>query len=138
VSVTSPQTYNTCFKGYVVDIWHMDGQEGLPDFNWVKEVKVTWAGPGATTRAECEDMEGAAILYDNSAAGWVHPWTQSVQGKWVRTLGAFWTCTWPSMTFSIPRVWATRVAATMRLASGSNPTVPVKVSVTTTNQGDFF
>jgi hypothetical protein len=136
LSVTSPTTYNNCGKGYVVDIIHADGAAGLPDFNWHKEVKVTWNGPITLTRAACEDMEGSAIIYDNFGAGWVNPSRISVTGQWIGT-APFQYCSTPKMTFTAYRADKTRVAATMRYMSGSNPTVSVKVSVRTTSQGQW-
>jgi hypothetical protein len=132
VTHTSPATYNTCYKGYVVDVFHNEASLGLPEDGWRKQVTVTWGGPIPLTQAGCENLEGSAILYDYDDFGppdWILPQQQRAVGRWVRVDNQFWTCSIPRMTFTAYPAFKTRVAATMRYISGSNPTASVKIAV---------
>jgi hypothetical protein len=134
VSHTSPATYNTCYKGYVVDVFHHNNPTYGHGDNWRKQVTVRWAGPIPITRSACEAISGSAIVYEYDdfalPPGWVYPERQSVTGQWVRIDGTFNVCRVPSMTFTLYPAFKSRVAATMRYSN--NTTAAAKITVKTT------
>jgi hypothetical protein len=137
VSVTSPTTYNNCYKGYVVDIFHNEAALGLPTIGWQKVITVKWAGPIPITQSGCEAISGAAILYDYDDfenPPWVYPSRQDVVGRWVRPPLANAFCSTPTITYSISGNLASpimhRVAVTMRTAA--NATTKVRTTVKST------
>jgi len=130
LSVTSPTTYNNCYKGYVVDVTHAEASFGLPETGWLKRATVKYAGPIPLTKAACEDLTGKAILYysdDDFGTGWIYPEQYSAAGAWVRPTGLNWHCSTPTMTFWVAPSYQARIAATMRRSAG---TITEKVKVT--------
>jgi hypothetical protein len=63
-SLVSPASYDTCFRGYVVDVHNM-GSGSSP------RIAAYWNGPALTTQEACEQAWGAAIFYKQVSGAWV-------------------------------------------------------------------
>ncbi len=98
----SPSSYDTCFRGYVVDINNLASTE--------KSIVATWHGPGLTTQTACEDAWGAAIFYKKVGGQWVdQTGTMEASGRWSSG------CAYPSIKSpTLTPGQSYRVAATMR------------------------
>ena len=129
----SPTTYNTCTKSYVVDINSLSSTyAGKPRADIQAAVRVRWGSAVPTTQAACEDTQGGAIFYQRSGSSWL-PLTDQVRatGVWARDPFGTFRCTVPEVALQNPTAGVTyRVAATMRLISGTNPTRPVQIQTT--------
>jgi hypothetical protein len=129
----SPTTYNTCFKAYVVDINSLSSTyAGKPSADIQAAIRVSWASAVPTTQAACEETEGGAIFYRRSGGNW-EALTDQVRSKGVWALDPFgsFRCTVPAVALQNPTAGTTyRVAATMRLDPGENPTRKVAIETT--------
>lgn len=74
---TSPSSYDTCYKGYVVDLLDFSGNS-----YWNAGTYVTWAAAHATNQADCEDEWMRVILYDKSGSTYTHIDTIDANGSW--------------------------------------------------------
>jgi hypothetical protein len=69
----SPRSYNTCFKGYVVDIEDVDRTftgEGSPDVDGY--VRIAYADSTITSQSKCESIELRVVVY----------WGKLSNGNW--------------------------------------------------------
>jgi hypothetical protein len=123
----SPTTYNSCTKGYIVDIDYLDAAyagTGDTDANF----SITWNDEVPTTQAACEALWGRAIIYKKVSGVYVDQ-TGNIDsyGTWFGNLG----CTPPAMTSAghvvLEALGSYRVAATMRTAYAGNWTRSLKV-----------
>jgi hypothetical protein len=107
-ALETPSTYNTCFRGYVVDLNNVSGPGS---------VRVAWDDSPPPSRA-CERTWGAAILY------------KKVSGAWVDQTGVLQDYgIWQSPTCFTPRIQTSsiltvgesyRIAVTMRDVYGGS------------------
>jgi alpha-tubulin suppressor-like RCC1 family protein len=119
LGVTSPQSYDTCTKAYVVDLFNV-AQSAAGGY-----VSAVWADTLPGTQASCEDTEGGAIFYKRVGSQWVPITGQSIsRGLWEPTSRlAVNPCRTPAAMFGPLEAGASyRIAATMRRISGGNPT----------------
>jgi hypothetical protein len=123
-ALLSPQTYNTCTKSYVVDLNSI-----LPEFTGGNTAIVaSWGEAVPTTQAACENLEGGAIFYKKVSGAWVAQTGQVYDtGEWVSGPSANF-CLPPHAAFTGAQPGESyRIAATMRLLSGTNPTRRVRI-----------
>jgi hypothetical protein len=122
---TSPSTYSTCFRGYVVDVNNLElAYTGLGGGGgWDAHIAASWAGAVPTTQASCESAWGAAIFYKKVGSSWVAQTGQlEAFGIW-HPAGVFvaW-CETPALStlgeFTLSAGDSYRVAATMRTSYG--------------------
>jgi hypothetical protein len=121
---TSPTTYNTCLKGYVVDVLSLSpeysGSGTLEDAN----LNAYWTGLEPQTQAACEASWGRAIFYQKVDDSWVAV-TGDVDsyGVWEPGLGY---CRAPYLTsaghIGLHANISYRMAATMRTAYAGSTT----------------
>ena len=122
--VVSPSTYNTCYKGYVVDVNNLSARyTGFGSGGgYHAHFSVTWQGTIPTTQAACEAAWSRAIFYEKVGGAWVDQ-TGNIDayGTWLGIFG----CQPPDVTTLgalTPVSGASyRIAATMRTSyAGSN------------------
>lgn len=126
----SPSSYNTCFRGYVVDINNLSvsytgvlppGASGH-DAN----IAVDWRGAVPTTQAACEAAWGSAIFYKKVGGTWVdQSGVLNAYGQWNPGGGGLVAyCSPPSLStlgsVTLQTGAAYRVAATMRTSYGGS------------------
>jgi hypothetical protein len=127
--IVSPQTYNRCTKSYVAQVNTLSsayvgpGSGGGPNGRFV----VRFADTFTNTQAGCEDLEGAAIIFKKNGTSWVN-----ISGGQIYTNGmwsSFLGCQTPFITFdNLEAGQSYKIAATMRVMSGTNPTRKVAIS----------
>jgi hypothetical protein len=125
----SPTTYNTCYKGYVVDVEFLNAAYA----GTLSSLDVSWNGAPPQTQAACEAAWGAAIYYKKIGGVWVDQ-TGLVQnyGFWD---GSFGFCLTPVVSsdglLDLEAGATYRIAGTMRPSYGSSTTVSMKVETAT-------
>ena len=130
--VTSPQTYNRCTKSYVVDVNNLSPEYADPGdgTGGPSRFQVAWGDTYTNTEAGCNNLSGAAIIFLKSGNSWVDisGGQISAYGNWIDG-GGIAFCDTPQIEFfNIVAGQSYRIAATMRLNSGSNPTRKVQVT----------
>jgi len=133
-SITSPSSYNTCGKGYVVDVGtggQMGKTGGSGGATYHHDVVVSYAGNLATDQSTCEGLYADAYFYKKSASGAflsLGEWTSS--GVWLPQRAA---CVPPALDlrdfdqYLLPSVGdMVRVAATVR--DPAQNTLPLTVA----------
>lgn len=109
-SFVTPQTYNTCFRGYVVDV--LGTRERAT-------VAISWRDAVPTTQAACEKTWGAFIFYRKVGDTWVdQTGVAEGYGIWVNAARPF--CSPPRFELGVEANQNYRVAATMRPRYGSS------------------
>ena len=126
----SPSSYDTCFRGYVVDVNNLSvtytgvlppGADGY-DAN----ILVDWQGPVPTTQAACEAAWASAIFYKNVGGSWVdQSGVLNAYGEWFPGGGGLVAyCIPPSIStldsVTLQTGASYRVAATMRTSYGGS------------------
>lgn len=112
---TSPSSYNTCYRGYVVDVNALSSL-----YDWY--LRARWAGPELTTQASCEQAWGSAIFYKKVNGVWVdQSGVVQAYGQWFPAAGGLIAhCEPPDLGFT-PQAGADwRIAATMRTQYGGS------------------
>lgn len=130
----SPSSYNTCYRGYVVDINNLSSSyTGLGGGGgWNSHISVTWEGAIPTTQAACESAWGAAVFYKLVGGAWVDQTGQiDVYGIWHPPGGLTAWCEVPEIStlggVTLAAGASYRVAATMRSSYGSATLRPIGV-----------
>jgi hypothetical protein len=124
-TAVSPSTYNTCYKGYVVDVNNLatayTGPGGGGGYD--AHLSASWQGSVPTTQAACEAAWARAIFYKNVGGAWVDQ-TGNIDsyGTWY---GGIIGCQPPEVTtlgaLTLVSGASYRIAATMRTSyAGSN------------------
>lgn len=128
----SPSSYNTCYRGFVVDIPNLN-----PIFGGARttpggrdgRIVTTWHGPTPTTQQACEAAWSGAVVYKWVGDAWVDQ-TGAVDdfGHWVSG-----SCVPPGFASDLHGVVleahaSYRLAATMRAAYGSSIRYPIGYS----------
>jgi len=121
---SSPQTYNRCTKSYVVQIDDLSAEfSGDGDYGGFV---ISWADSLPNTQAGCEDLHGGAIIFQKIGDSWIDisGGQISSDGEWVGVVGDLdLGCFGPLMEYrGLEAGQSYKIAATMRLNSGSNPT----------------
>jgi hypothetical protein len=128
-ATVSPQSYNTCTKSYVVDVTNLSsiytGAGSSPPLD--AHILAKWGDTIPNNQADCENLEGGAIFYKRVNNQWVDQTGQIYQtGQWVS--GGVSFCLPPHASYyGVQAGSSYRVAATMRLLSGTNPTRKVSI-----------
>ncbi|HEX2669667.1 MAG TPA: hypothetical protein VHM25_02290, partial [Polyangiaceae bacterium] len=129
--IVSPQTYNRCTKSYVVEVDNVSAAYAGPGSGGGPpgRVEIRWADTFTNTQAGCEDLHGAAIIFKWNGSSWTNVYGSNVQlssdGAWLASLGF---CAPPIISFNDVEEGASyKIAATMRLNSGTNPTRKVGI-----------
>jgi hypothetical protein len=134
----SPSSYNTCFRGYVVDVNDLTNSHTGPTSDGSPaQFRVSWgaasgvgggSGDGLDTQTACENAWGSAIFYKKVGSAW------SAQGAALEANGT-WTsghCTPPSISSQSVLTLAAgdsyRIAGTMRTVRGGSILHPIKFS----------
>lgn len=113
----SPSSYDTCFRGYVVDVAGL-----LPS----KDLSAVWDGPPLTSQAACEASWGAAVFYKKVGGSWVAQSTLERYGRWLRDGDGTYFCAEPALVLANPEAYADwRIAATMRTRYGGSILRPI-------------
>jgi hypothetical protein len=101
---TSPRTYNTCFKSYVVDLHNLDSAyAGLGAGGGGNAMlSVGWGEAVPTNQADCEAAIAGAIFYKFSNNAWVPLTGQlATSGSWSPDpFSGVYRCIPPSVTYS--------------------------------------
>jgi len=130
-SHTSPSSYNTCIKGYVVDVNNLTNAHTSPTSDGSPaQFRVFWSAPfggGGTTGTDelgtqtaCENAWGSAVFYKKVGSDW------SAQGSTLEANGTWASgrCTPPSISSQSVLTLAAgdsyRIAGTMRTVSGGS------------------
>jgi hypothetical protein len=137
----TPRSYNTCYKGYVVDIENLaptyTGSGNAMDAN----IAVQWADTPITSQTACENTRVVAVFYEGSVAGassvntsgttgyynvynWVPLKTEEQYGVWVAPFGAGSCGLEVNLTDLVPGN-TYRVAATARTPGNSTRKVSI-------------
>jgi hypothetical protein len=126
----SPSSYNTCFRGYVVDINNLSvtytgtlpaGADGY-DAN----ILVDWRGSVPTTQSACEASWASVIFYKNVNGSWVdQSGVLQAYGEWFPGGGGLAASCMPPSISTLGSVTlqtgaSYRVAATMRTSYGGS------------------
>jgi hypothetical protein len=135
----SPSSYNTCFRGYVVDVNNLaNAHTGPTSDGMPAQFRVSWdsplgigggsPGPVPNTQTACEHAWGSAIFYKKVGSAW------SAQGSPLEAHGTWASgrCTPPSISSDSVLTLATgdsyRIAGTMRNVSGGSILKPIVFS----------
>jgi len=107
---TTWRSYNTCYRGYVIDLYNASS---LSDH----EVRFDWADTVPTTQSACEASWARVIVYNRTDGYWVERQTIDEYGWWNPAAG---TCVPPSILsgYLSPGKYY-RFAVTMRSSYGS-------------------
>lgn len=118
---TSPSSYNTCYRGYVVDVDNLSSSYTGPGLGGGQDahIEVSWAGSVPTTQASCESAWGAAYFYKWVGGAWVDQTGRiDSYGVWHPPSGLAGWCDPPEIdtlgTVTMVAGESYRVAATMR------------------------
>lgn len=122
----SPSSYNTCYRGYVVDIGNLSASyvgPGIGDGSDA-QIRAWWGAAAPTTQSSCEAAWGSAIFYKKVGSTWVDQ-TGPIDryGTW-HPAGMFNAyCDPPNISslyggLTLAAGASYRVAATMRTAYG--------------------
>jgi hypothetical protein len=136
----SPSSYNTCFRGYVVDVNDLadahtgtasDGTPAHFRLNWLRSPSESGgASSDLSTQTACESAWGSAIFYKKVGSAW------SVQGSMLEAYGTWASghCTAPTISSESVLTLATgnsyRIAGTMRKVYGGSSLRSIKFSQT--------
>ena len=129
---TSPSTYNTCTRTYVIDIPNLN-----PIFSGTRKtpsgrdgrIRATWKGPLPFTQAACQALWTGAIVYKMVGGAWVSQTGQiDAYGEWGGD-----GCVPPAFSSDLHGVVleanaAYRLAVTMRSSFGSSTRYPIGYS----------
>ncbi len=116
---SSPQTYRTCVRGYVVD---------LVDTARASAARAYWGDSAPTTQAACERTWGAAILYREEGGTWFDlSGVLETYGRWLGS-GQCSTPHFDLMGFPLQAGQDYRLAVTMRPTHGSAQTRVMTIS----------
>lgn len=69
LSHTSPRSYNTCYKGYVVELHNIDRKYVRKGTGTNGEVNISW-GDTKPTKAQCANTELAVYVYKRVNGAW--------------------------------------------------------------------
>ncbi|HET9958347.1 MAG TPA: hypothetical protein VFQ61_27820 [Polyangiaceae bacterium] len=124
----SPSTYNTCYRGYVVDINNLSvSYTGVKSASsgYDAHISVDWKGPVPTTKSACESAWGSAIFYKKVGGSWVdQSGVLQAYGEWQDRGDLVSFCSPPSITtldvLTLEAGASYRVAATMRTTYGGS------------------
>ncbi|HYQ42039.1 MAG TPA: hypothetical protein VER11_08725 [Polyangiaceae bacterium] len=124
----SPSSYNTCFRGYVVDVNNLSvtytGVLPAGDDGYDANILVDWRGAVPTTQAACEAAWASAIFYKKVGGSWVdQSGVLQAYGEWNPGGGGLAaSCNPPSIStlgsVTLQAGASYRVAATMRTSYG--------------------
>jgi hypothetical protein len=118
----SPQSYNTCFKGYVVDVNNLLGAyTGTGDLN--ARIAVHWADSALTNQTDCENTHIRAIFYKKVSGNWVVKKDETAWGTWSGLFGG--QCGLESNLMGMTAGSSYRVAATARTPGGETRQVSI-------------
>ena len=128
----SPRTYNTCYKGYVVDIENLDPNYTGEGNSSDARISVEYADTPITDRTTCEHTELTAVFYqwlggstDANAGGpgsWNAITTETRLGGWLFGrcyMGVELTAVVPGMTYRVAATVRTPSNATRKLSIGT-------------------
>lgn len=127
-SIVTPRTYNTCTKGYVVDIYDLDDVYTWPGNTADGRIEISYADDALTDQATCEATELRMIVYRcygggaTSTTGSLHCTVlddQSSYGSWAYIFGTGQCFLGPLSFSGVSPGLSYRVAATARNPSGS-------------------
>jgi hypothetical protein len=104
-AVTTPTNYNSCGKGYIVDVYHSASTQAT----------VMWADSLPTTAAGCRDISVTVKYYEHrSGSGTVFVSDHTRNGIWIAFPGV---CFPPAVSFPVtPGDY--RIASTARITTG--------------------
>jgi len=81
---TTPQTYNTCTKGYVIDITsYASAYTGQGSGGCSDAILEADYGDSVLSQTDCPNYEVRAILYHRVSGSWVVVADQDVFGTWI-------------------------------------------------------
>jgi hypothetical protein len=119
----SPRSYNTCFKGYVVDINNLLSTYTGTGTVINARIAAHWADDPITDQTECESSELRGIFYKKVSGSWVVQEDDHVMGTWVAPFGG--QCTFEVNLMGMTAGSSYRVAATARTPGGSTRKVSI-------------
>lgn len=119
----SPRSYNTCYKGYVVDIDELQAAYTGNGSVLNARIAVQWADTPITNQADCEASEMRGLFYKRQSGSWVLQKDQSINGTWVAPFGG--SCTFEVNLMGMTAGSTYRVAATARTPGGSTRKVSI-------------
>lgn len=124
----SPSSYNTCFRGYVVDVNDLSvsytGVLPAGASGYDANILVDWRGAVPTTKAACEAAWASVIFYKKVGGSWVdQSGVLNAYGEWFPGGGGLAaSCSPPSIStlgsVTLQAGSSYRVAATMRTSYG--------------------
>ena len=125
-SIVTPRTYNTCTKGYVVDIYDLDDVYTWPGNTADGRIEISYADDALTDQATCEATELRMMVYNcvaepGSTTGPIHCgvlYDQSSYGTWAYIFGTGQCFLGPLSFSGVSPGLSYRVAATARNPSG--------------------
>jgi len=65
----TPRSYNTCYKGYVIDISNLDPAYAGSGSTADAKISVSWADTAITSQTVCEANQVAALFYEWDVGG---------------------------------------------------------------------
>lgn len=123
--ITTPQTYNTCYKGYVID---------ANDYEWSgcdgSGVYAEWEDTVPTTKAECEGSHIRMIVYTTKKADGTWDTASAIDQRlygdwWAATEEFSASCNMPRLYQPMTRGNDYRIAVTARNTANSTRKVMV-------------
>lgn len=141
----SPRSYNTCYKGYVVDVFDLDSAYTGSGNALNARLSAQWGDSPISNQADCEGSQVAGLFYEwtdgsgastNGGIGGVSQfWSlfkeEHQHGHW---LGAFGGCSFDVSATGMTAGRTYRIAATARTPGGRTR----KVSIGTYKKVDIY
>ena len=119
----SPQSYNTCFKSYVVDVTSLQAAYTGSGTVLNARISAQWGDAPLTTQASCIGSEVAAIFYKKQSGNWVVLKEEHQMGQWVSAFGG--SCGFDVNLMGMTAGTTYRVAATARSTSNATRMVSI-------------
>jgi hypothetical protein len=121
----SPRSYDTCHKGYVVDVNNLSAEyTGTGSIN--ARLAVEWADSNLTNQTDCEDHHIRAIYYKKVSGNWVVQQDDTVWGTWIGLVGGGGYCSMQSNLMGLTAGSSYRVAATARTPGGATRKIMIQ------------